>query len=212
MLKYQIAFMLIKKGVNNVKQSLDDAKKELDDFHNTKAASTDHKEKELATDYLTWVKKKTRMILDEKNFSIPTGVVINRGSVCWIEFGFNIDQELGGRHPGVILRIGGNTVIVLPLSTQEPTDDQKNSGIYVEIPKVWGFKNLKRWVNVLNAAPISIQRIDFNSNIGNIKGPDLDRINQAMDKSGLWRIKKQQAPSTKSPSPVINQKGNSLQV
>ena len=78
----------------------------------------------------------------------------------------------------------------MPLSTQEPTNDQKKSGIYVEIKKVWGFKNMTRWVNVLNSTPISIQRFDFASNKGNVKGADLDAINEAIEKSGLWGVKK----------------------
>jgi mRNA-degrading endonuclease toxin of MazEF toxin-antitoxin module len=173
---------------------LKSAKEELDSFHELKSVSQDAKEIELAKEYLTWVQKKTTMILNEKNFSLPEDIKlweIKRGSVFWAEFGYNIDEEFGGRHPALVLRRGGNTVIVLPLSTQEPTEDQKNSGIYVEIPKVWGFRNMTRWVNVLNATPISIQRIDFSGNRGNVKGPDLDNINKAMEKAGLWSIKKQ---------------------
>ena len=173
-----------------MKIRLTNAIQELEKFYDIKSKSNNEKEISLAKDYLAWVQQKTNMIINEKKFSIPDGTHIKRGDVYWIEFGFNIDEEFGGRHPGIVLRRGGNTAIVLPLSTQDPTNDQKKSGIYVEIKKVWGFKNMTRWVNVLNSTPISIQRFDFASNKGNVKGPDLDAINEAIEKSGLWGVKK----------------------
>ncbi len=170
-----------------MQNSLNKAKDKLDEFYE------EHKELEdkpykIATDYLDWVAKKTEMVKDEKTFIIPSDVTIRRGSVFWAELGHNIGEEFGGRHPVAVLRVGGKTAIVVPISTQEPTEEQKKSGIYAEIKKVYGgFKDQDRWVNVLNTTPISIQRFDFIANRGFIKGPDLDRINNAMKASGLWR-------------------------
>ncbi|MGZ0051335.1 type II toxin-antitoxin system PemK/MazF family toxin [Brevibacillus gelatini] len=163
---------------------LQQAKDALDEFYKAKETTTG-KEYDLACDYLDWVNRKTGIVLNEKAFTIPEGIKIKRGDVYWIHFGYNIDEELGGKHPGIVLRKGGNTAIVVPLSTQEPTPDQLASGIYVEIDRVYNFKKLRRWVNVLNSMPISIQRFDF-STVGNIKGYELDKINAAMKKSGLW--------------------------
>ena len=186
-----------------MRKQLEDTKKELDSFYSLKNKDgVEEKEKALATDYLNWVQKKTRIIANEKSFVIPDHITIKRGDVFWIEFGYNIDEEFGGRHPGIILRRGGNTVFVVPLSTQEPNEQQKSNGNYVEIPRVYDFKNIKRWVNVLNATPISIQRIDFTSNKGNVKGFVLDKINEAMDKTGLWRIKKNSGSMKKSKESV----------
>jgi hypothetical protein len=53
---------------------------------------------------------------------------------------------------------------------------------------------MTRWVNVLNATPISIQRFDFSTH-GNVKGPVLDDINEAMEKTGLWKVKKKKQKS-----------------
>lgn len=166
--------------------ALEEVKIKLDEFYNQYKESTG-KNYDLAKGYLEWITKKTELIKNEKSFKLPEGIQIKRGSVFWAELGHNIDEEFGGRHPVVVLRVGGNTAIVVPLSTQEPTESQMNSGIYAEIKKVYGFKAMKRWANVLNVTPISIQRFDFNSNNGNIKGPDLDKINEAMRKSNLWR-------------------------
>ncbi len=172
-----------------MKKYLEDAKNELEQFYNNKKDATG-KTYDLACDYLDWVMAKTRIISNEKEFKIPDNIQIKRGMVFWINFGFNIDQELGGRHPGIILRVGGRTSIVLPLSTQEPTPDQVESGLYVRIEKVYGFAEMPRWTNVLNTMPVSIQRFDFNSAIGNIKGWELDKINDAMMNTGLWKIKR----------------------
>lgn len=169
---------------------MDTAKNSLDGFFNQKINETEEKSKKLAAEYLKWVEKKTSLILKEKSFVIPPDVKIIRGSVFWMDFGYNIDEEYGGRHPGIVLRRGGNTAIVLPLSTQEPTPSQLASGVYVEIKRVYGFKHFRRWVNVLNATPVSIQRFTFGSEPANIKGPELDKINEAMEKSGLWTVKK----------------------
>ena len=167
-------------------KALEQAKIKLDEFYDANKEKIG-KPYDLATGYLEWVAKKTEIIKNEKSFQIPSGITIKRGSVFWAELGHNIDEEFGGRHPVVVLRVGGRTAIVVPLSTQEPTEEQKKSGIYAEIKRVYGLKPMKRWANVLNTMPISIQRFDFNSSYGNVKGEDLDRINEAMKNSGLWR-------------------------
>lgn len=150
----------------------------------------DKDEIKLAEEYYKWVALKTRLYLDEKSFSIPEDKknLVKRGNVFWIHFGFNVGGELGGRHPGIILRVGGKKAIVIPLSTQEPSAKQLESGIYVEIKKVYNFENLKRWVNTLDIIPISFLRLDFNDTIGNVKGWELDKIRDAVKANGLWKF------------------------
>ncbi|ACV64574.1 transcriptional modulator of MazE/toxin, MazF [Desulfofarcimen acetoxidans DSM 771] len=126
------------------------------------------------------------MFIQEDSFTIPDGINIKRGTVFWVDFGVNIGQEFGGKHPAIVLRVGGNTAIVVPLTSQEPTDEQKKTELYVEVDKVYGFKNITRWCNVLNTMPVSLQRFDFNSFSGNIKGKILDRLNDAIKRSSLW--------------------------
>lgn len=160
------------------------AKGSLDAFKVAKHATTG-KDRDLACAYLDWVKTKTDIITIEANLQVPSGVNISRGMVYWVDFGYNIDEEFGGKHPAIILRRGGNTAIVIPLSTQEPSPEQKASGIYVEVDRVYGFKSMTRWINVLNSMPVSIFRFDF-SRFGNVKGHILDKIKIASQRSGLW--------------------------
>ena len=45
---------------------------------------------------------------------------IVRGDVVWVEFGFNIGEEFSGRHPAVVLKNGGKTLLVLPITSKQP--------------------------------------------------------------------------------------------
>jgi len=139
--------------------------------------------------FIKHLQNKTEMFIDEEVFKIPDGIEIKRGMVFWVNFGVNIGQEFGGKHPAIVLKVGGKTAIVAPLSSQEPTVEQKNSGTYIEVDKVYNLRNMKRWCNVLNSMPVSLQRFDFNSSSGNVKGYVLDRLNEGIKKSCVWERK-----------------------
>ena len=65
----------------------------------------------------------------------------------------------------------------------------KNSNNYIELGKIYNFKEMKRWINIFNITPISIERIDFSKRKGNIKGTDLDNISKAFLSSDLFKYK-----------------------
>ena len=46
--------------------------------------------------------------------------------------------------------------------------------------------DITRWTNVLKLQNVSIQRIDENSSIGNVKGDVLDAINDALKKCHIF--------------------------
>lgn len=169
--------------MNNIKLNLRQAIEKLNEFYNLFNATG--KKIALAGDYFRWVKQKTQMIMDEDTFQESKAIEIKRGTVCWIHFGFNIGEEFGGKHPGIVLRKGRNTIVVVPLTTKQPTQKQLDSGTYVEVDKVFGFKRMNRWVNVLNIMPVSTQRIDYSSYFGDVKGYVLDNITTAIMISGL---------------------------
>ena len=140
-------------------------------------------------DYLEWIDKKTKIIMNSPAFIRKSKEYIVRGDVVWVEFGFNIGEEFSGRHPAVILKNGGKTLLVLPITSKQPTQKQLDSKIYVELGKIYNFKTMKRWVNIFNIIPISIERIDFSKKKGNIKGIDLDNISKAFLESDLFKYK-----------------------
>lgn len=153
--------------------------------------------------YFTWIETKTGIIMNESSFTLPSDIIlvqgmkmlrnsdylgkrlVQRGSVLWMEFGENIGQEFSGKHPGLVLKIGGETAIVIPLSSQTPTMDQKNSGIYAEVPHVYNFTSMTRWANVLNITALSIQRFHFEK-VGSVKGIVLDNVKEAMKNSKVF--------------------------
>lgn len=136
------------------------------------------------SNYYDWLNKKTNIIINEKDYICnEKSKDIKRGSVVWIEFGFNIGNEFGGRHPAIVLRKTGNSIFVIPLSSQEP-EEKKN--YHVKIEKVYNFKNMVRWVNVLKIQNVSLQRVDFDASIGNVKGEALNSINDAVKISHIF--------------------------
>ena len=87
------------------------------------------------------------------------------------------------------MKNGGKTLLVLPITSKQPTEKQLASKNYVELGKIYNFKAMKRWVNIFNINPISIERIDFTKKKGNIKGIDLDTISKAFLDSDLFKYR-----------------------
>lgn len=129
-------------------------------------------------------------------------VVFKRGNVVWIDFGFNIGNEFGGMHPGVILKNFDNELLVLPLSSKKPKEfknieeeyDKNNITIeeckkmkeeiteIIQLNKIFGFKNMIRFGNITRIRKISILRLNFFGSIGSISGSDLNLISEKIRK------------------------------
>ena len=75
------------------------------------------------------------------------------------------------------------------LNTTKNTLDNYYEAHKVELGKIYNFKTMKRWVNIFNINPISIERIDFTKKKGNIKGIDLDTISKAFLDSDLFKYR-----------------------
>ena len=97
--------------------------------------------------------------------------------------------DAGAKEIIVEIKNGGKTLLVLPITSKQPTQKQLDSKIYVELGKIYNFKTMKRWVNIFYIIPISIERIDFSKKKGNIKGIDLDNISKAFLESDLFKYK-----------------------
>lgn len=164
---------------------MDDLHKKHEDLNKTILtfiASTNVKDaddKKRSLNYLNWLNVKTNIIQQERTVTIPPQIdaSIKRGSVVWVEFGFNIGKEFGGRHPALILRRTEDSVFVIPLSSKTP---KTIKDYHIKIDKVYNFTNIERWCNVLKIQNISILRIDTNATIGNVKGAVLDNISKAL--------------------------------
>mgnify|MGYP000974183271 CR=1 FL=1 len=151
-------------------------------YTNTNLEDSDDRKR--SNNYYDWLNKKTNIIISEKTYICDEKLKdIKRGSVVWVEFGFNIGNEFGGKHPAIVLRKTGNSLFVVPLSSQKP---EEKKPYHVKIEKVYNFKDMERWVNVLKIQNVSVHRVDFNASIGNVKGKVLDNINEAIKISHIF--------------------------
>ena len=139
----------------------------------------------------TNISKEDTMLLTKK-------VLLKRGNVVWIDFGFNIGNEFGGMHPAIILKNFDNEIFVLPISSKKPKEYKKLEQDYhnkkitleecekkkgqiteiVQIDNIYRFKDMIRWANITRMKKVSILRLNFNGTIGKVDGKYLSTINE----------------------------------
>lgn len=139
----------------------------------------------------TNISKEDTMLLTRK-------VLLKRGNVVWIDFGFNIGNEFGGMHPAIILKNFDNEIFVLPISSKKPKEYKKIEQDYhnkkitleecekkkgqvteiVQIDNIYRFKDMIRWANITRMKKVSILRLNFNGTIGKVDGKYLSTINE----------------------------------
>jgi hypothetical protein len=113
-----------------------------------------------------------------------------RGNIVWVDFGFNVGHEFGGKHPAIILKYINDKqdIYVVPLDSgvlpvnKRKIDGKPKNG-FVEIPMmdngcltVFDMSKMDRWCNVYRLRCISWVRIDFNSNIGRMRNDYVEKI------------------------------------
>lgn len=117
-------------------------------------------------------------IIDTNDLEILlNNLVLIRGNVVWVEFGFNVGCEFGGKHPAVILKSMTDELIVVPLSSGNA---DKSRNYEVDIKMVYNFPKRDRYVSVTRIRNISKYRVDLNSPIGSIKSKDMKKIMNAI--------------------------------
>lgn len=139
----------------------------------------------------TNISKEDTMLLTKK-------VLLKRGNVVWIDFGFNIGNEFGGMHPAIILKNFDNEIFVLPISSKKPKEYKKLEQDYhnkkitleecekkkgqiteiIQIDNIYRFKDMIRWTNITRMKKVSILRLNFNGTIGKVDGKYLSTINE----------------------------------
>ena len=148
--------------------------------------------------------KKNNYIFNNANISkedtmlLTKKVLLKRGNVVWIDFGFNIGNEFGGMHPAIILKNFDNEIFVLPISSKKPKEYKKLEQDYhnkkitleecvrekeqiteiVQIDNIYRFKNMIRWANITRMKKVSILRLNFSGTIGKVDGKYLSTINE----------------------------------
>ena len=151
-------------------------------LHQDKRAIIDKYYKQDTDTGLFIINSKKTSILQEERETLIHSLVLRRGSVVWVNFGFNIGNEFRGKHPAIILKNIRNVMIVVPLSSRPPNRPEIN----IEVNNVNGLPSSRiRWASILRIVPISILRIDFNSPTGDVKGAILSEISNKIAAHGI---------------------------
>lgn len=127
-------------------------------------------------------------IISVKKSSVPEpdvelimrSLVLIRKTVIWVDFGYNIGTEFGGRHPAIILKNLKDSLVVIPLSSQEP----KKMDYSIKVDKVYGFPEMPRWANVTRIIQISLSRVHFEK-IGDVKPAVMQEISKKLKSCGI---------------------------
>ena len=132
-----------------------------------------------ATDkYVIAVKKS---IVPEPDIElIMRSLVLIRKAVVWVDFGYNIGTEFGGRHPAIILKNLKDSLIVIPLSSQMP----KTMDYNIMVDKVYGFPEMPRWANITRITQVSLSRVHFEK-FGDVKPGVLKEIREKLVSCGI---------------------------
>ena len=144
------------------------------------------------TNYLYALSSHINAINREKNFVLTDEQKskLRRSRVVWVDFGFNIGNEFGGKHPALILKVQSNynSLKVLPIDG-ETTDEamlknRYSKGYWFKLPSIKGMKKMERWVNVLRIVDISTIRVDFETSNTNafVDYETLDEIDEIIYK------------------------------
>lgn len=186
---------------NIVKYSLPNYK--IDEFSYNRADKT--LKKIIDKNYIL---KKNYRIFNNSEITYDEAIILSqklllrRGNVAWIDFGFNIGNEFGGMHPAIILKNLGNDLFVLPVSSKKPAEylkiekefndnniskeemvKKKNQIVdIIQLDNIVGFRNMIRWANITRMKKVSILRLNFGGTIGRVDGKYLNIISEKISK------------------------------
>lgn len=123
-------------------------------------------------------------------------VLLKRGNVVWMDFGFNVGNEFGGMHPAVVLKNLDNDLFVIPISSKKPIEyvriekDLEDGKItldeckkqkseiteIIELDNINSFKRMLRWARITRMKKVSILRLNFSGTIGTLDGKYMNSI------------------------------------
>ncbi|MBQ8210573.1 MAG: type II toxin-antitoxin system PemK/MazF family toxin [Clostridia bacterium] len=98
-----------------------------------------------------------------------------------MNFGANIGNEFSGMHPALILKvhIKSGDVYVIPIDSGY---SKSTLEYQYDIPRIYGFKDKPRYVNLYRAQWLSVKRIDFENRVGHIDKKLLEKISDSLKK------------------------------
>lgn len=133
---------------------------------------------------------------------ITRKILLKRGNVVWVDFGFNIGNEFGGMHPAVILKNFDNELFVVPISSKKPKEyikieqdledeiiteeeckrrKEKINSI-LQIDSIYRFKEMTRWADITRIKKVSLLRLNYSGTIGKISGNYINSLSNKISK------------------------------
>lgn len=93
-------------------------------------------------------------------------------NIVWVDFGFNVGREFGGKHPAIILKnLNNEVLIVAPVSTNK-NNSHTESGTVITFTAsdMYNMPSIReRFTDITRITPVSVHRLDTNSKIGSLK-------------------------------------------
>ena len=155
-----------------------------------------------------YILQKGNYIFNNYNISFDNAMLIlkkillKRGNVVWIDFGFNIGNEFGGIHPAIILKSFDKELFVVPVSSKKPKKyiqieqefkdkmitkeelkkEKDKITAVMQIDKIYRFKKMTRWIDITRIRKVSLLRLNYTGTIGRISGKDLEKISEKIGK------------------------------
>lgn len=120
--------------------------------------------------------RNAHMMTDQDKREYVNRLIFKPKQVVWVDFGFNIGVEFGGKHPAIILKKVGEALIVVPLSSSK-YDHTKH--YEVSIPKIASLRH-DMHANIQRIIQVSIHRVDLSSNTAFVNKTVFTRILDAI--------------------------------
>ena len=123
--------------------------------------------------------KNLNVLQDDCNTLYKSLVFVKR-NVVWIDFGYNIGREFGGKHPAVILKNLGEVLIVCPISSDNGKLRPQMTAVEFEANDFYNLPSQrKRFTDITRLTPVSILRVDTTSKPGSLK---MDKFTEILTK------------------------------
>ena len=122
-------------------------------------------------------KRNTSSVAIEDSTLLFRSLFLSSRNVVWVDFGFNIGSEFGGRHPAIILKNMGDVLIVAPISTNTNGIQSSDTVITFYPNEFYRMPSIRhRFTNITRITPVSMIRVDLNSQIGSVKTTKFNEI------------------------------------
>ena len=117
-------------------------------------------------------------ISDSDATKIYCAIYLQRRNVVWIDFGFNVGREFGGKHPAIILKnIMNETLVVLPVSTNKSGKVGNDTTIVFSPTDLCSMPSIRDRITYINRITnISVYRVDVTSPVGSLKEDKFEEI------------------------------------